>query len=165
MPPPAYNVYWMINFGTAPFEIWSKCFVFRYPIGYSVLIKHQCWFDTIIHEAYSFPFAPGSSEAIANKTTCPRMQRTCNLPAYWLGHTVVTGSRYCCFAPVPQWFCVVIGSQVKRDLVGLVMEDYDITLRWRITLLEPQIALYDARVIIGLWLSRRIYKSSPQWTW
>ena len=51
-------------------------------------------------------------------------------------NTVVTGSHYCCYAPVLHCFCVVIGSimvhkrQVKRDLVDLVMEDYDITLCW-----------------------------------
>ena len=36
-------------------------------------------------------------------------------PAKWLRHKVVTGSRYCCYAPVLHWFCVVIGSIVVQD--------------------------------------------------
>ena len=49
-------------------------------------------------------------------------------PAKWLGlrHTVVTGSRYCCYAPVLHWFCVVIDSIVVQDRQT---EDYDATLR------------------------------------
>ena len=35
--------------------------------------------------------------------------------AKWWRHTVVTGSRYCCYAPVLSWFCVVIGSIVVQD--------------------------------------------------
>ena len=30
-------------------------------------------------------------------------------------HTVVTGSRYCCYTPVLHWFGVVIGSIVVQD--------------------------------------------------
>ena len=35
--------------------------------------------------------------------------------AKWWRHTIVTGSCYCCYAPVLHWFCVVIGSIVVQD--------------------------------------------------
>ena len=34
--------------------------------------------------------------------------RYSNSPAKWLFHTVVTGSHYCCYASLLNWFCVVI---------------------------------------------------------
>ena len=50
-------------------------------------------------------------------------------PAKWLCHPVVTGSRYCCYAPLVLC-CDQFdrGSrQVKRDPVNLVTGDYDNT--------------------------------------
>ena len=76
---------------------------------------------------------PDHVNAAANQWNLKRSQTlsicTLNLPAKWLRHTVVTGSHYCCYAPVLHWFCVVIGLivvQDKRDPVDLVTEDYDI---------------------------------------
>ena len=49
-------------------------------------------------------------------------------------YSIATGSRYYCYAPLVLCYDRFDhGSrEVKHDQVHLVMEDYDITLRWRI---------------------------------
>ena len=43
-----------------------------------------------------------------------------NFPAKCWRHTVATGSRYCCYAPVLHWFCIVIGSIVVQDSLKIL---------------------------------------------
>ena len=61
-------------------------------------------------------------------------------------HTVVTGLRYCYYAPVLHWFCdrIDCGSwQVKREPVNLVKEDYDISLCQQIAVTAMQSTHYN----------------------
>ena len=52
----------------------------------------------------------------------------------WWRHTVVTGSRYCCYAPVLHWFCAVIGTTVGSVRSWFKTGKLCNGVLWRITL-------------------------------